>query len=142
MLACFVTPDSSAKLITRCTRLLRRRVRCCNVLGAGETDTRRLLCLDCVQCCVCQIWYLQERPPQNSYDETERLLSCYRASASICAISPSLAAEDEANVKHVMVSRAKTRLIYLRDVFFVSKKSGGLAALFDRDSELTGHVEE
>ena len=40
-----------------------------------------------------------------------------------------LAAEDEGHVKHVLVSRAKHRLIFMRDVFF-NTKSSGVSELF------------
>ena len=35
-----------------------------------------------------------------------------------------LAAEDKAHVKHVMVSRPRTRLVYLKDVFFADPRPG------------------
>lgn len=41
-----------------------------------------------------------------------------------------LAAEDETHVRHVMISRARHRLLYLRDAFF-NKAGGGIAGLFD-----------
>jgi superfamily I DNA/RNA helicase len=43
------------------------------------------------------------------------------------------AAEDEANLKHVMVSRARDRLVYLQDCFY-DKKSPGVSALFIAES--------
>jgi hypothetical protein len=44
-----------------------------------------------------------------------------------------IAAEDETHIKHVMISRARNRLIYLQDVFFNTKQqASGTGALFQK----------
>ena len=58
------------------------------------------------------------------------LLSAVRKSDNKpVAIVCSIQYEDEAHVKHVMVSRPRTRFVYLKDVFFADPRPGVSALL-------------